>query len=81
MAQAVPIKQDVAQAKKQAPLHEDDVQLKGYDPQLTRRLWEFAKVYRWKLLISVGLMLTASIGATAGPYLMGVAIDSGLGKG
>mgnify|MGYP001086388597 CR=1 FL=1 len=34
-----------------------------------------AGVYRWQLVISVGLMLTASIGATAGPYLMKVAID------
>lgn len=81
MAQAVSAKQSPAPAKKAGPLHEDDVQLKGYDPQLARRLWKFTGKYGWQLVISVGLMLTASIGATAGPYLIKMAIDSGLNQG
>jgi ATP-binding cassette subfamily B protein/subfamily B ATP-binding cassette protein MsbA len=81
MAQAVSAKTNTAQAPKPVPLHEDDIQQKGYDPQLTRRLWGFASVYRWQLVAAVILMLTASLGATAGPYLVSVAIDQGLAAG
>ncbi|MCU0485010.1 MAG: ABC transporter ATP-binding protein/permease [Anaerolineales bacterium] len=81
MAQAAPAKTNAAQAQKPASPHEDEIQLKGYDPELTRRLWGFASVYRWQLLVAVILMLTASLGATAGPYLVSIAIDRGLAVG
>ncbi len=81
MAQAVSVKPGAVQDKKTPPAHPDEIQLKGYDPQLTRRLWEFASAYRWQIFFSVFLMLAASLGATAGPYLVKVALDSGLSAG
>ena len=59
----------------------DEVLLKGYDPKLTRRLFSFALPYRGLLAFSLALMFISSGAAAAGPYLVKVALDSGLEAG
>ena len=59
----------------------EEVILKGYDPHLTRRLLEFIKPYRQSLFLALFLMLLSSGAAVAGPYLVKVALDSGLAAG
>ena len=59
----------------------EEVILKGYDPHLTRRLLYFVRPYRLSLFMAVFLMLLSSGAAVAGPYLIKVALDSGLGAG
>ena len=59
----------------------DEVLHKGYDPNLTRRLASFALPYRGKLIFSVVLMFLSSGAAALGPYLVKVALDSGLEAG
>jgi ATP-binding cassette subfamily B protein/subfamily B ATP-binding cassette protein MsbA len=59
----------------------EDIVHKGFDPQLTRRLAKFARPYSIPLLASLGLMLLNSAAAVLGPYLVQVAIDSGMQGG
>src|SRR5512140_444123 len=54
---------------------------KGINPQNTRRLVQFVRPYTGRLILATFLMLAASAGAVAQPYLMGLAIDKGLGAG
>jgi ATP-binding cassette subfamily B multidrug efflux pump len=61
--------------------HSDDIIHKGYDPQITRRLFRFTIPYLWPLIISVILMFINTLAAVAGPYLIKVAIDSGMNAG
>jgi ATP-binding cassette subfamily B protein/subfamily B ATP-binding cassette protein MsbA len=63
------------------PATPDDILMKGYDPDVTRRLIGFAAPYRWKLLLAALLMLITSLAAVAGPYLVKVALDDGLRAG
>jgi len=60
---------------------QDEVLMKGFDPQVTRRLLEFIWPYKLQILVSLLLMLTGSAMAVAGPYLVKVAVDSGLRAG
>ena len=55
--------------------------MKGYDPQVTRRLIGFVKPYRWPFMLALFLMFSGSVAAIAGPYLVKVALDSGIGAG
>jgi len=55
--------------------------MKGFDPQVTRRLLGFIWPYKLQILVSLLLMLTGSAMAVAGPYLVKVAVDSGLRAG
>ena len=64
-----------------APPQNEDLLLKEFDPNITRRLLALMGAYRFQLLISAFLMLMTSIAAVAGPYLVKVAIDSGLQAG
>lgn len=59
----------------------EEVILKGYDPHLTRRLVKFAVPYRRSLFLAMFLMLLSSVASVAGPYLVKVALDSGLAAG
>jgi ATP-binding cassette subfamily B protein/subfamily B ATP-binding cassette protein MsbA len=59
----------------------EEIILKGYDPHLARRLLYFVRPYRLSLFLAVFLMLLSSGAAVAGPYLVKVALDSGLGAG
>jgi ATP-binding cassette, subfamily B, multidrug efflux pump len=63
------------------PPQSDDVLLKGFDPQVTRRLAGFARPYGLELLLSLVFMFISSAVVVAGPYLVKVALDSGLDAG
>jgi len=65
----------------QIPPNPDDIPQKGYDPQVTRRLVGLMMPYKARLAVSVLLMLINSAAAVAGPYLVKVAIDSGMEAG
>lgn len=59
----------------------EEIILKGYDPKLTRRLISFVKPYRLSLFLSLVLMLLTAGASVAGPYMVKVALDSGLSAG
>jgi ATP-binding cassette subfamily B multidrug efflux pump len=59
----------------------EEIILKGYDPQLMRRLLRFVRPYQSPLFLAVILMLLSSGASVAGPYLIKIALDSGLGAG
>ena len=59
----------------------DDIQQKGYDPRITRRLASFARPYTGWILLSLLLMLIGSATTVAGPYLVKIALDDGLAAG
>ncbi len=59
----------------------EDVLLKGFDPQVTRRLAAAMGPYQISLWISLALMVVNSAAAAAGPYLVGQAIDQGMSAG
>ena len=59
----------------------DDIQQKGYDPNITRRLAGFARPYTGWILLSLLLMLIGSATTVAGPYLIKMALDDGLAAG
>lgn len=63
------------------PPPSQDVAFKGYDPQISRRLLGFLRPYRWRFSLAMFLMLISSAAAVAGPYLVKIAIDEGLGTG
>lgn len=65
----------------QPPPSPDDIPQKGYDPHVTRRLIGLMSPYKARLAFSVLLMLINSAAAVAGPYLVKVAIDSGIDAG
>lgn len=62
-------------------LPSDDITVKGYDPLVTRRIFGFARPYWKTLLFSLVLMLSGNLVTVVGPYLVKVAIDSGLRGG
>lgn len=59
----------------------DDISAKGYDEKIVRRLASYVKPYKFRLMISLVLMLLNSSAAVAGPYLVKVAIDAGMEAG
>jgi len=63
------------------PPQSDDVLLKGFDPQVTRRLVGFALPYGLQVLLSLVFMFISSAVVVAGPYLVKIALDSGLDAG
>ena len=65
----------------QQPPVQDEIYAKGFDPQVTRRLIQSASPYRLQILLATILMLTGSAAAVAGPYLVKVALDSGMRAG
>ena len=58
-----------------------DVVFKGYDPEISRRLFGFLRPYRRRFTVAVMLMLVSSAAAVAGPYLVKIAIDDGMATG
>jgi ABC-type multidrug transport system fused ATPase/permease subunit len=60
---------------------DQDIVFKGYDPEISRRLFAFLGPYRWRFSLAMVLMLISSAAAVAGPYLVKVAIDDGIGTG
>jgi ATP-binding cassette, subfamily B, multidrug efflux pump len=63
------------------PQQTEDVFMKGYDPKIARRLLAHTAPYKARVLISLVLMAIGSLTAVAGPYLIKVVLDSGLGAG
>lgn len=63
------------------PPQNEDVLLKGFDPHVTRRLFEFSRPYLSQIILSIFLMLVASAAVVAGPYLVKIALDSGMSAG
>ena len=63
------------------PQISEDVLLKGFDPEVTRRLAGYARPYTGRLLVSLALMFMNAAAAVAGPYLVKVALDSGMSAG
>ncbi len=59
----------------------EDIQLKGYDPQVTRRLLVIARPYLGQIILAIILMLASALAAVSGPYLVKIALDSGLQAG
>jgi ATP-binding cassette subfamily B protein/subfamily B ATP-binding cassette protein MsbA len=60
--------------------HLDEQYAKGYDPRVVRQLMNFIRPYRQRILVALVLMLTGSAAAVAGPYLVKVALDSGIAQ-
>ncbi len=60
---------------------QDEIYARGFDADITRRLTAFASPYRWRLLIALGLMILHASASVAGPYLVKVALDSGIAAG
>jgi ATP-binding cassette subfamily B multidrug efflux pump len=63
------------------PSGPEEIILKGYDPHLTRKLVEFTKPYHLKLFLALFMMMLSAGASVAGPYLVKVALDSGLSVG
>jgi ATP-binding cassette subfamily B protein/subfamily B ATP-binding cassette protein MsbA len=63
------------------PPQSDDVLMKGFDPNVTRRLAHFGRPYLGKILLALLFMFINSAAVVAGPYLVKVALDSGIKAG
>ncbi len=60
---------------------DQDIIFKGYDPEISQRLFAFLRPYRLRFSIAMILMLVSSAAAVAGPYLVKIAIDDGIDAG
>lgn len=64
------------------PYFDDDTIIgKAYDPQITRRLLTYLRPYRRQLLTALVFMIIATLSNISGPYLIKVALDSGMAGG
>jgi ATP-binding cassette subfamily B protein/subfamily B ATP-binding cassette protein MsbA len=63
------------------PAPSEDIILKGYDPEVTRRIVAFIRPYRWQFFLALILMLFSAAAVVAGPYLVKIAVDNGLQAG
>jgi len=59
----------------------EDIAFKGYDPNVSWRLLSSLGPYRLQFTLAIILMLISSAAAVAGPYLVKVALASGLSAG
>ena len=59
----------------------DEIEPKGFDRQLLRRLLGYLAPYRWRVALAVLLLLAASALQLAGPYLVKVGIDEHIARG
>jgi ATP-binding cassette subfamily B multidrug efflux pump len=63
------------------PIPSEDLPQKGFDPEVTRQIFGFLTPYKLPLAGALLLMAITSAAAAAGPYLVKVALDSGIGQG
>lgn len=63
------------------PPPSEDALLKGFDPQLTRRLVDYVQPYQKRVWLALLLMVFNSAAASLGPYLVGQAVDQGMAGG
>ncbi|MBI3915309.1 MAG: ABC transporter ATP-binding protein [Chloroflexi bacterium] len=61
-----------------APPSDDTIIGKAYDPQITRRLLKYVAPYRRNIFAAMALAVMGTLAGTAGPYLVKVAIDTGI---
>lgn len=54
---------------------EEEILGKAYDARLVRRLLKYIKPYRYFIILSIFLLLIATVTQLAGPYLTKIAID------
>jgi len=59
----------------------EEVYSKGYDARVMRKLLSFIRPHRFRMILAIILMLIASAAAVSGPYLVKVALDSGVAAG
>jgi ATP-binding cassette, subfamily B, multidrug efflux pump len=64
-----------------APPHEEEALGKAYDARLMRRLLEYLGPYRWKVALSVAVLLVVAALELVGPYLTMVALDHAIPDG
>ena len=57
----------------------DDLPSKSYDPQIARKLAGFIKPYQRLVIISIGYNAVTAATMVAGPYMVKVALDEGIG--
>ncbi len=57
---------------------EDSIIGKAYDPKITRRLLRYLRPYTRQILFALGWMFVAMTAYIAGPYLIKIALDSGI---
>ena len=63
------------------PIQSEDLPHKGFDPQVTRHILGFLTPYKLPLAGALVLMAVTSAAAAAGPYIVKVALDSGISGG
>ncbi|HYF66308.1 MAG TPA: ABC transporter transmembrane domain-containing protein, partial [Herpetosiphonaceae bacterium] len=63
------------------PKDDENTLGKAYDPRLMRRLFEYMRPYKAKLVLAVAFMTVASLLSVAAPWIVGKAIDSGIRAG
>src|SRR5512135_1777479 len=68
--------------RKPAGVHLDDDSIisKAYDPNISRRLLRYVHPYRRPLVAALCFMSVAQAANIAGPYLIKVALDSGVAR-
>src|SRR5680860_490151 len=60
------------------PAHEEEALGKAYDAQLMRRLLDYLRPYRWKVILGVAVLLVVAALELLGPYLTKVALDDAI---
>ena len=60
---------------------DDDVLGKAYDPRVMNRLTEFLQPYRRQIIFAFFVMIIRAVSGLAGPYIIRLAIDQGMGAG
>ena len=63
------------------PIQSEDLPQKGFDPLVTRQIVGFLVPYRLRLLGALLLMAITAAAAAASPYIVKVALDSGIDQG
>src|SRR2546428_9977326 len=59
---------------------DEDILGKAYDPRIMSRLLEFLRPYRLRIALAFVVMVIRACSGLAGPYLIRLAIDDGIGK-
>lgn len=70
-----------AKAPPQHFLADDDVLGKAYDPRIARRLLAYVRPYLREFGAALALMVAGTLSTLAGPYLIKIALDSGVAAG
>jgi ATP-binding cassette subfamily B protein/subfamily B ATP-binding cassette protein MsbA len=69
----------MSKTPQKGPPQLEDVLSKRYDPKIARRLWNFMRPYKGQYLQGIFYALLQSTAVSAGPYLVGIALDKGIG--